>query len=126
MVVVVVVVAIMMTMDDRPCDTLTHTPPSSDPHEDPSPSITRLRKISLGKKLLYAAQLGACETQQGVTAVDTSKSSAGAVALEAMGKVDVLDGLLKDASAARVALPEGRVFEDRDHADKVRPCCRQL
>ncbi len=42
------------------------------------------------------------------------------MALEVMGKVDALDGLLKKATAEQVALPDGRVFEDRDHVDKVR------
>jgi hypothetical protein len=78
-------------------------------------------KIALGKKLLYAAQLGACETHQGgATGEKSDANSTGAVALEVMGKVDMLDGMLKDAAAANVNLPDGRVFEDRDLADKVR------
>ena len=77
--------------------------------------------MSLGKKLLYAAQLGACESQAaGSTAEAAHSSSAGDVALEAMGKVDALDQLLAEAADAQVAYPDGRVFEDRDHANKVR------
>ncbi len=69
---------------------------------------------------MYAAQLGACEGQHNRAAGESSgKGSAGAVALEVMGKLDALDGMLYDASSAHVALPEGRVFEDRDYADKV-------
>jgi hypothetical protein len=100
--------------------TLTRCPSPTDVHEDPSPSVTRLRKISLGRKLLYAAQLGACEGQHNRAAGENSgKGSAGAVALEVMGKLDALDGMLYHAASAHVALPEGRVFEDRDYADKV-------
>jgi len=60
-----------------------------------------MRKIALGKKLLYAAQLGTCEGQQSDAAGDSSSKS-GAIALEAMGRVDALDALLKEAAAAQV------------------------
>ena len=92
---------------------------ATDPHEDPNPSQTRLRKIALGKKLLYAAQLGACESQQGKSAAADGADSAGAVALDVMGKVDALDGLLNRATETQVGYPEGRTFEDKDQANKV-------
>ncbi len=98
-----------------------HPVASLDPHEDPNPALTKVRKIALGKKLLYAAQLGGCESQPGSAAADgTDSSGGGAIALDAMGKIDTLDGLLKEASESQVAYPEGRIFEDRDRADKVR------
>ena len=103
-------------------------PFAADPHEDPTPSLTKARKIALGKKLLYAAQLGACDSLQDGAAGDSGNTNSnGAVVLEVMGKVDTLDGMLKDAAAANVDLPEGRLFEDRDQADKVRlPFKRRL
>ena len=69
---------------------------------------------------MYAAQLGTCEGPQGDSAGENSgKSVAGAVALEAMGRIDALDVMLKEAASAQVALPEGRAFEDTDGAHKV-------
>jgi hypothetical protein len=101
-------------------------PVGTDPLEDPDPSLTKRRKIALGKKLLYAAQLGTCESHAGKSAAGdgADSSGAGAVALDAMGKMDALDHLLKTAAETKVAYPEGRVFEDRDHAKKVGTSCR--
>ena len=49
----------------------------------------------------------------------SSKHSAGAAALDLMGRVDDLDRLLDGAKAASAEFPEGRIFEDRDNSNKV-------